>query len=151
MVASGGGKGSVPHGKAALPGFRVVGAFHEQELTFRYGSDVRIHINAPSVSDFNPAKPVELVFYALPNNNTIEQTAGKTSADGDDPRFHIQNIAAQTRWLRQRDNSRNLVIAYLETNQRSWPAWGREHPDRLERIDRTVLPGSRWLRRPIRR
>jgi hypothetical protein len=117
-----------------LPGFRVVNIFHEQEMTFRYGPDVRIHINAPAARDFNPAKPVVLVFYALPNNNSIEHTAGKMSAGGDDFRFHIQNIAAQTRWLRQRDTRRNLVVAYLETSQRSWPAWGREHTDRLEHI-----------------
>jgi hypothetical protein len=121
-------------GKRILPGFRVVNTFHEQEMTFRYGPDVRIHINAPSVRDFHPARPVLLVFYALPNNNSIEHTAGKAPAPGDDFRFHIQNIAAQTRWLRGMDSSRNLVVAYLETSQRSWPAWGREHPDRLERI-----------------
>ncbi len=118
-----------------LPGFRTVGEYGEQELTFRYGPDLRIHINAPAAEDFDPGKPVELVFYALPNGNTIEQTAGKEYAEGDDWHFHIQNIAAQTRWLRRRDNHANLVVAYLETSQRSWPAWNREHSsDRLERI-----------------
>ncbi len=138
MSTTGGGHTETPrgdpHDKAALPGFRTAGAFHEQELTFRYGPDVRIHINAPSTADFNPSKPVELVFYALPNSNTIEQTAGKTIAEGDDFRFQIQHIAAQTRWLRQRDTRANLVVAYLETAMFSWPAWSREHNDRLHFI-----------------
>ncbi len=134
MAATSSGHGVSSRAGSALPGFRTARAFHEQEMTFRYGPDVRIHINAPSARDFDPKKPVELVLYALPNTNSIEQTAGKTVAEGDDWHFRIQNIAAQTRWLRERITRENLVVAYLETDMKSWPSWNSDHPDRPERI-----------------
>ena len=45
-----------------------------------------------------------LVFYALPNGNTIEQTIGKAIKPGDDWHFDIQHIGAQTRFLRGEDH-----------------------------------------------
>ncbi len=112
-----------------LTGFRESPHLGEQELTFRFGPDVRVHINAPAASEFYPAKPVGIVLYALPNGNTIEQTAGKQISPGDDWHFDIQHIAAQTRFLRQRIETYNLVVAYLETDQKSWPAWTTAHQD----------------------
>ena len=101
----------------------------EQERTFRYQPEIRVHINAPSVKAFNPRKRVGLVLYALPNGNTIEQTAGKQTQPGDDWHFNIQHIAAQTRFLREQIIEYNLVVAYLETDQKSWPAWKKAHKD----------------------
>ena len=79
--------------------------------------------------DYRSDRPVGLVLYALPNGNTIEQTAGKKMAPGDDWHFDIQHIAAQTRFLRERIEGYNLVVAYLEADQKSWPAWKKAHPD----------------------
>ena len=117
-----------------LRGFRKSQHLGEQELTFRWGPDVRVHINAPAASGYRPGRPIGLVLYALPNGNTIEQTAGKRLAPGDDWHFDIQHIAAQTRFLRERIEEYNLVIAYLEADQKSWPAWKKAHPDHADRI-----------------
>jgi hypothetical protein len=112
-----------------LPGFRVSPYLDEQELTFLYEPDVRVHINAPSAQVFDPCKRVGVVLYALPNGNTIEQTAGKQMEPGDDWHFDIQHIAAQTRFLRQQVDDHNLAVAYLETAQKSWPAWRKKYPE----------------------
>ena len=73
-----------------------------------------------------------LIFYALPNGNTIEQTIGKAIKPGDDWHFDIQHIGAQLAFLAGEDHDRQLVVAYLENNLKSWPvlaedAWGRGH------------------------
>lgn len=130
-----GGKEPVP---VHLPNFRITPDWREQDYTFRFGTDVRIHINAPPPENFDREKRVGIVLYALPNGNTIEQTAGKTMSAGDDWHYDIQHIAAQTRFLRERIDEYNIVVAYLETDQRSWPAWKREHPDNIERIQAIV-------------
>jgi len=92
--------------------------------------DVRILINTPPRESFRPGKPVRLVFYALPNGNTIEQTIGKKLLPGDDWHFDLQHIGAQTRWLRQIITNQTLVVAYLEAGTKSWPAWRKQHSDR---------------------
>jgi hypothetical protein len=101
---------------------------------------VRIVIDAPaSAPESLPAdQPVELVFYALPNGNTIEETIGKKLAPGDDWHFDIQHIGAQTQWLRNVMTNRTLVVAYLEANTRSWPAWRKAHFDSDRRIAQIV-------------
>ena len=75
-------------------------------------------------------KPVLLVFYALPNGNTIEQTIGKQLQPGDDWHFDIQHIGAQTRWLRHAITNKTIVVAYLEAGMKSWPAWRKKYNDR---------------------
>jgi hypothetical protein len=107
---------------------------------------VRIVIDRPK-SGSEPAKPVLLVFYALPNGNTIEQTMGKPIKPGDDWHFDIQHIAAQTRFLRNSVADRRVVVAYLENGLKSWPAWRRKHGDEgisalLDAV-RTRFNGSR--------
>ncbi|MCL5028721.1 MAG: T9SS type A sorting domain-containing protein [Bacteroidetes bacterium] len=106
-----------------LPGFSNSIYFDEQVLTFKFNPDVRIQINAPSVSSFDVNKSTEIIFFALPNGNTIEQTSGKILKPGDDWHFDIQHIGAQTRFIRQHDTSYNVVTVYLETSQLSWPSW----------------------------
>lgn len=108
---------------SALPGFSVSPYFDEQVLTINYNPEVRIVINAPSIASFDPAKKVGLALFALPNGNTIEQTAGKVLKTGDDWHFDIQHIAAQTRFIRQHVSDYNLVTVYLESTQLSWPTW----------------------------
>lgn len=101
--------------------------FSEQTVTFAYQPEIRVHINAPSPFQFDPAKPIGLVLYALPNGNTIEQTVGKILEPGNDWHFDIQHIGAQTRFLRQHVEDYNVVSVYLETSQKSWPAWKAAH------------------------
>lgn len=105
-------------GAAAMPGEAV------EELRLEPGA--RIVINRP---DPLPDRPILLVYYALPNGNTIEQTVGKSIGPGDDWRLDIQHIGAQTRFLRQAITDRALVVAYLENDLKSWPAWRRRHGD----------------------
>ncbi|MFH0736607.1 MAG: T9SS type A sorting domain-containing protein [bacterium] len=106
-----------------LPGFVKSPYFNEQICTFNYEPEIRIHINAPSSSSFDPFKPVGIMLFALPNGNSIEWTVGKLLNTGDDWHYDIQHIGAQTRFLRQSVTDYNLVTVYLETVQKSWPSW----------------------------
>jgi hypothetical protein len=117
-----------------IAGFRASPYLSEQELTFRFRSEIRIHINAPSETAFDPSKRVGIALYALPNGNTIEHTAGKQMLPGDDWHFDIQHIAAQTRFLRRHFDDFNLVVVYLENDLKSWPAWRKQHPDNANLI-----------------
>ena len=104
--------------------------------------EVRILINAPMRESFATNKPVLLVFFALPNGNTIEQTIGKTVSTNDDWHFDIQHIGAQTRWLRQVITNKTIVVAYLEAGMKSWPAWRKKNSD--ARIAK-ILDGVRGI------
>ena len=110
-----------------IPGFEIGPDFGEQVKTLTFTSGVKVTINAGSRSMFDPGKPVELIFYALPNGNTTEQTIGKAVQEGVDWHFGIQHIGAQVRRLREVITDRNIVIAYLEAEQLSWPLWRRKH------------------------
>ena len=105
--------------------------FGEMIREIQLADQVRILINAPAQESFATNKPVLLVFYALPNGNTIEQTVGKVLEPGDDWHFDIQHIGAQTRWLRGVITNRTIVVAYLEAGSKSWPAWRQTHDDRV--------------------
>lgn len=93
--------------------------------------EVTVEINSPSLKEFAPDKPVMLVLYALPNGNNIRQTVGKNLLPGDDWHYDIQHIGAQARFLRAAITDRTIVIAYLEAEMKSWPAWRRKHGDKL--------------------
>jgi len=72
-----------------------------------------------------------LIFYALPNGNTIDETVGKALQPGDDWHYDIQHIGAQTRFLRELIKDRVVVVVYLEADRKSWPAWRKQHGDKL--------------------
>jgi hypothetical protein len=103
--------------------------FGEWEREIKTPDEVRILVNAPARESFGADKPVMLVFYSLPNGNTIEETVGKKMEPGDDWHFDIQHIGAQTRWLRQVVTNKTIVVAYLEAGTESWPLWRRQHGD----------------------
>ena len=127
-------------------GFSASGQFDELVRDIQLPDEVRIRINAPARESFSPDKPVQLVFYALPNGNTIEQTFGKILQPGDDWHFDIQHIGAQTRWLRNRLTNRTIVVAYLEAGKESWPAWRKQFGDRriaaIVREVRSIFPAD---------
>ena len=88
--------------------------------------DVRITIDAPRKMHKN--RPTKVIFYALPNGNTIEWTAGKRMEQGDDWHYDIQHIAAQTRFLRKQwKKDYNIVTVYLMAAGKSWGAWRSQH------------------------
>lgn len=90
----------------------------------------RIRINLPLPIDrMDNLKRTSLVFYALPNGNSIEWTMGKLMQPGDDWHYDIQHIAAQTRYLRDVMKEQNLVVIYMANELKSWPAWKRERKD----------------------
>ncbi len=103
-------------------------ATHERRAIFSLEPGVRVHVSAPAEGQM-AGKPVDLVIYALPNGNTLEQTLGRKLRAGDDWHFDIQHIAAQTRFLRTAIADRALVVACLEAEQKSWPAWRKQHGD----------------------
>jgi len=116
--------------------------FGEWTRKIKLPDEVRIFINAPARESFATSQPVLLVFYALPNGSTIEQTVGKKLAPGDDWHFDIQHIGAQTRWLRHEITNRTIVVAYLEAGMKSWPAWRKKYGD--QRIV-AILDGVRGI------
>jgi hypothetical protein len=95
--------------------------------SFLIGKDVTVTIDRTTGS-FKSKKPVLLILYALPNGNTTAQTLGKKLVDGDDWHFDIQHIRAQTNFLRKALPNKNIVVALLENEFKSWPAWKQKHP-----------------------
>lgn len=114
---------------AGIPGFEKSPFFDEQGLVYTFDPGVKVTINAPADSEFDPTRPTRLVLYALPNGNTTEQTIGRTRAEGINWHFDIQHIGAQTRVLRKAFPDRNIVVAYVEADTKSWPAWRKAHTD----------------------
>ncbi len=100
---------------------------NETVKEMKFEPEVRIQINAPATLD--PKKKLLLIFFTLPNGNTIEQSVGKELKAGDDWHFNIQHIGAQTRFLREKLPDQNIVVAYLESGLKSWPAWRKKHGD----------------------
>lgn len=131
----------------ALPGFHLGQAFGEQ-IRIEPIPGGRTLIDAPPIDQFNSAKPTTLIFYALPNGNTIEQTIGCAPAPGVDWHYNIQHIGAQLRMLRSIDESRNYVIAYLEADKKSWPAWTQTDPDAGTHARRIIELTSRLIDPP---
>ena len=120
-----------------LPGFTTSPYFDEQIMNFGYAPGVKILINAPSEAEFSKSRPTRLELYALPNGNSTAWTAGKLPAEGDDWHYHIQHIAAQTRYIRKTDKSRNFVTVYLEADKKSWGAW-RKDGDRRDTVIKEI-------------
>lgn len=105
--------------------FTVSEHFGERVLDLRFEPEVSLHINAPSEEKFEPTKKTLIIFYALPNGNSIKWTIGKKLKPGDDWHFDIQHIGAQTRFLREHYQDANIIVAYLMNDKKSWPAWRR--------------------------
>jgi hypothetical protein len=121
-----------------LPGFKSSGSFNEQQIVIENSPPgTRILINAP-LKGFGIDNKVLLIFYALPNGNTIEQTFGKKLKNGDDWHFDIQHIGAQTRFLRNILKDQTIVVVYLETVQKSWPLWVAETPGSVQKIKKIM-------------
>lgn len=117
--------------------FKPSGQFGELVCRFAFSPEVKVLINEPARTNFAAEKPVLLILYALPNGNTIEQTIGRKLRPGDDWHFDIQHIGAQTRFLRELITNRTVVVAYLEAESKSWPAWRKQHGD--DRLPEIVL------------
>lgn len=95
--------------------------------SFRIHGDIKISIDR--IKNNKSKGETIIVFYALPNGNTTEQTMGKKMKQGDDWHFDIQHIKAQTGFIRGQLNKKNIVVIYLENDLKSWPAWKQRHTD----------------------
>ncbi|HWQ90241.1 MAG TPA: hypothetical protein VN673_01125 [Clostridia bacterium] len=89
--------------------------------------ETKVYLNLPARTTPTSAASTLLIFYALPNGNTIEQTLGKTVKPGDDWHFGIQHILAQTRFLRNMCPARTIALACLQSAQLSWPTWRKKY------------------------
>ncbi|HWF18614.1 MAG TPA: hypothetical protein VG754_05075, partial [Verrucomicrobiae bacterium] len=118
-----------------LPGFQQ-SAFDEQTISYSMEPEVKVLINAPA--KLSSGKKLKLVFFALPNGNTTEQTIGHQLKPRDDWHYDIQHIGAQTRFLRQEFKDCSLVVVYLEAAQKSWPMWRKKHADHPELIPQII-------------
>jgi hypothetical protein len=105
------------------------GSFGERVVSYAIDPEAKVQINVPET--FTTNKKLKLIFYALPNGNTIDQTVGRRlEASGDNWHFNIQHIGAQTRFLRDVfSNDCSVVVVYLESGKKSWPTWRKEHAD----------------------
>jgi hypothetical protein len=130
---------------AASPptGFRPSAWFGEFVREQCWNDGVRVVVNVPP--DFSTNKPTLLVLFATPNGNTIEQTLGCAKAEGVDWHFDIQHIAAQVRRLRETTTDRNIVLACLEAEGLSWPAWKRKQTNGPSRVKEIVQQIKGWI------
>ncbi|AXY75457.1 hypothetical protein D3H65_16365 [Paraflavitalea soli] len=101
-------------------------------LSFGVGTDVKVTIDLPRV--INKDRSTTIVFFALPNGNTTAQTMGKKLVAGDDWHYDIQHIRAQTRFVRKAWKKHQVVVAYLESTQKSWPQWKTLHSNYKELV-----------------
>ncbi len=124
---------------SGIKDFVVSPYFDEQVCLFNYSPEIKVLINAPSIEKFDPQKPTCIMLYALPNGNIIEWTAGKKLNEGDNFHYGIQHVGAQTRFLRNTLVNENLVIVYLENNEKSWPAWKAKHIENHEVIIKQLV------------
>jgi hypothetical protein len=104
---------------------------NERVTSFTFNPEVKVRVNAPGQSSFTAGKKVLLIFYALPNGNTTDQTVGKVMQSGDAWHYDIQHIGAQIRFLRALLKDHVVVVVYLEAGSKSWPAWRKQHGDKL--------------------
>lgn len=117
--------------RAAAAGFPANTA-DESWRRVELAPQVRTLVSEPA--GWNSGRPVRLVLYALPNGSTIEQTIGRRARPGDDWKFDIQHIGAQTRWLRTMAPGTEWIVAYLEAEGLAWPAWRRRMTNSSARI-----------------
>lgn len=71
----------------------------------------------------------EVLVYATPNGNTLEQTLGRARHEDESFRYDIQHVLAQTRLYRKLVPERDVVLVVLEAPGLSWPQWVRSHAD----------------------
>ena len=112
---------------ACWPGY-VEGYWDEQAREIQFAEGCRAIVLAPPLKEFDAAKPTVLVIYATPNGNTAEQTLGCQLTEGLDWHFDIQHVAAQWRFFRRLETTRNVVLACMQANELSWPAWKAKRP-----------------------
>lgn len=103
---------------------------------FNMYNDVEITIDIPG--NYLATRKTIIILYALRNGNTTEQTMGKKINSGDDWHYDIQDIKAQTAFIRNEMEKENFVVAYPENNFKSWPAWKTKHINYISEVQHSV-------------
>src|SRR6185295_15248774 len=103
----------------------------ERVATFHMDEGLRVQINWPAKFEVS-SSPVRLIFFTLPNGNTIEHTVGCKTQEGMDWHYGIQHIGAQVRRLREISPDERFVIVYMEADKLTWPRWKTNHPNYRE-------------------
>src|SRR6478735_221214 len=80
---------------------------------FGFGDDVTITLDLPA---FHPHQKIIIIFYALPNGNTTRQTMGVKPIGNEKPTPNVQQIGAQTKFIRAALKNTDVVVVYLETS-----------------------------------
>jgi hypothetical protein len=114
---------------AKFSGFRERNFFNERIAFFSIDPEITVQINAPSQNSIVATNDVLLVFYALPNGNSIEQTVGRVPNSTNEWHYDIQHIGAQTRFIRSLLPEKTVVLVYLENSLQSWPSWRKKYGD----------------------
>lgn len=92
--------------------------------------DGRRYTNVPLPFDgASHERPREVLVYATPNGNTLEQTLGRARREDESFRYDIQHVLAQTRFYRRLFPERDVILVVLEAPGLSWPQWVRSHTD----------------------
>lgn len=123
---------SIAFSQAPLADFRVVDEWQERIRWRQEENGVRALIVAPNVLARSERC---LVIYATPNGNTLEQTLGCRPGSELDWRYGIQHVAAQIRWCRQVDDSKDYVLAVVQSPELSWPGFRQTTKDANRWID----------------
>lgn len=113
---------------SGYPGF-VRGATNEA-VEIVSDDDGRRYTNVPL--PFDPTsheRPREVLVYATPNGNTLEQTLGRARHEDESFRYDIQHVLAQTRLYRRLVPERDVILVVLEAPGLAWPQWVRSHAD----------------------
>jgi len=128
---------------ADIPEFRKSAWFGEQVREQWFAEGIRVLVNVPG--NFDNKKPTRLVLFATPNGNSIEQTLGCITEGKTDWHFDIQHIAAQIRRLREVEGDTQIVLACIEAEGLSWPAWKKNRQDGPKSIRKVVETVRQWI------
>lgn len=132
---------ALPAGGAPPPGFQRSRWFGEWVREDRTPEGIRCLLNLPARLD--PKRPTRLVIYATPNGNSLEETLGGEQGEARNWRYDIQHVAAQVRRWRELNFRENVVLACVEAEGKSWPAWRAKHLDNgsliRQWVDATVM------------
>ena len=122
-----GGGAAIGVQAACWPGFIQSEWFDEQVREIRFADGARALLNAPHPLRFRKDRTTLLIVYATPNGSSVEQTLGCRQTEDLDWHYDIQQVAAQVRRWRAANAEENIVLACIQSDVRSWPAWRQTH------------------------
>ena len=134
---------------APPPEFKRSPWFGEWVRADRTPEGIRCALNLPA--RINPDRPTRLVVYATPNGSSLEETLGSERTDAMSWRYDLQHVAAQTRRWRELNTRENVVLACVEADGKSWPAWRARHPENGALIRQLVEATAARVPAPVTR